>query len=99
MGGDGTCPAGPAPVADAGTPEPSAGPVPSAGAPSRARGRFRANLEALRTLRELQQAGREAPPRSVRLWRCGEAGGAAGLSEFFDENRPAYIEDRVELRE
>nr|AXV46528.1 helicase [Arthrobacter sp.] len=67
-------------------------------APTGARARFRANLEALRTLRELQETDRAATtPESETLARWG-SWGAAGVAEVFDESRSEFADDRAELR-
>nr|AXV46415.1 helicase [Arthrobacter sp.] len=68
-------------------------------APTGARARFRANLEALRILRELQEAQREATTAEKETLARWGSWGATGVAEVFDENRTEYAEDRTELRE
>lgn len=68
-------------------------------APSGARARFRANLEALRTLRGLQESQREAITAEKETLARWGSWGATGVAEVFDENRSEYAKDRAELRE
>lgn len=56
-------------------------------------------MEALRTLRDLQQEGREATGQERQILAQWGSWGAAGVAEVFDESRPEYAADRAELRE
>ncbi|WP_286166924.1 helicase-related protein [Arthrobacter sp. AQ5-05] len=53
----------------------------------------------MRTLRELQEEQREATTAEKETLARWGSWGATGVAEVFDETRPAYAEDRAELRE
>ena len=68
-------------------------------APSGAKARVEANLEALRTLRTLQAEDRPATAEErSRLARWG-SWGAQGVWQIFDEDRPEHAAQRQELKE
>lgn len=72
-------------------------------APSGARARFRANLEALTTLRAIQNdpalPGRLATPAEQQVLARWGGWGAQGLWQVFDEDKPEYAEDRAQLHQ
>ena len=68
-------------------------------APSGARARFQANVEALRTLRALQAAERTATEDEKEILARWGSWGASGVAEVFDETRAEFANDRAELRE
>lgn len=67
-------------------------------APSGARARFRANLDALRTLRRLQDEDRAATASEQEALARWGSWGAVGVADIFDEQRAEFAADRAELR-
>ncbi|MBO0910110.1 helicase [Arthrobacter sp. zg-ZUI122] len=68
-------------------------------APSGAQARFRANMAALRVLRELQEQDRAATDAERSILARWGSWGASGVAEVFDETHVEYEADRAELRE
>lgn len=72
-------------------------------APSGARARFRANLEALKTLRAIQNdpvlPGRLARPDEQQVLARWGGWGAQGLWQVFDEDKPEFAADRAQLHQ
>lgn len=72
-------------------------------APSGARARFRANLEALKTLRAIQNdpflPGRLARPDEQQVLARWGGWGAQGLWQVFDEDKPEFGADREQLHQ
>ena len=67
-------------------------------APSGARSRIRANLEALEVLHTLQNEGRAATEAEKAVLARWGSWGAQGVFQIFDENREEYAGDRQHLR-
>lgn len=68
-------------------------------APSGTRARFGANVEALKTLRVLQAAGRPATQAEQQVLARWGGWGAQGLSQILDDDRAEFAGDRATLRE
>lgn len=68
-------------------------------APSGTQSRFQANIQALRTYRQLQTEDREATTEEKRTLARWGSWGATGLADVFDEYRPEYEPERAELHE
>lgn len=72
-------------------------------APSGARARFRANLEALKTLRAIQNdpvlPGRLARPDEQQVLARWGGWGAQGLWQVFDEDKPEFAAHREQLHQ
>lgn len=68
-------------------------------APSGARARFRANLEAIETLRQIQQEQRPATAAEQQVLGRWGGWGAQGLWQVFDEARSEFAADRAQLHQ
>src|SRR5690606_11454432 len=65
--------------------------------PSRAKARYRANVEAIQLIHDLNSTGRPASPEGQRVLARWSSWGA--IPEVFDDLKPDWDAERAELRE